>query len=65
MLSCDIDWMLHFINGWKNEWMLDVNEECRVMLGGGGFGPNELPPSRGWPYLVENIKLFSKQSEAQ
>ena len=49
MLSCDIDWMLHFINGWKNEWML----------------PNELPPSRGWPYLVENIKLFSKQREAQ
>jgi hypothetical protein len=28
-------------------------------------GPNELPPSHGWPFLVENIKLFSKQSEAQ
>ena len=38
MLSCDIDWMLHFINGWKNEWMLDVNGECRVMLGGGEWG---------------------------
>ena len=38
MLSCEIDWMLHFINGWKNEWMLDVNGECRVMLGGGGWG---------------------------
>ena len=30
-----------------------------------GEGPNELPPSRGWPFLVENIKLFSKPSEAQ
>ena len=26
----------------------------------GGEGPYELPPSRGWPCLVENIKLFSK-----
>ena len=38
MLSCDIDWMLYFINGWKNERMLDVHGECRVMLGGGGCG---------------------------
>ena len=30
-----------------------------------GEEPNELPPSSGWPYLVENIKLFSKPSEAQ
>ena len=31
--------------------------ELRVMQG--GEGPNELPPSCGWPCLVEN-KLFSK-----
>ena len=27
--------------------------------------PNELPPSRGWPYKVENIIVFLKPSEAQ
>ena len=27
-----------------------------------GEGPYELPPSRGWPYSVEN-NLFSKQRE--
>ena len=31
----------------------------------GGEGPYEFPPSRGWPCLVENIKLFSKQRESQ
>ena len=31
---------------------------------GVGVWPNELPPSGGWPWLVENIKLFSKPSEA-
>ena len=35
------------------------------MLGGGGVRPNELPPSRGWPCQLENIKVFSKPSEAQ
>jgi len=25
----------------------------------------ELPPSHGWPYSVENIKLFSKHRGAQ
>ena len=30
--------------------------ELRVMW---GEGPNELPASRGWPFLLEN-KLFSK-----
>ena len=45
--------------------LLNVNGEFRVMLWGGGGSANELPPSRGWPYLVENIKLFSKPSEAQ
>ena len=41
--------------------MLMGNLDVRRM----GVGPNELPPSRGWPYFVDNIKLFSKQSEAQ
>jgi hypothetical protein len=30
--------------------------------GGGGKGPYELSPSRGWPCLVEN-NLFSKPRE--
>ena len=37
--------------------------ELRVMWGGGGA--IELPPSHGWPCLVENIKLFLKQRGAQ
>ena len=46
--------------------LLNVNEEFRVMLGGGGGKrPNELPPSRGWSCLVENIKLLLKPSKAQ
>ena len=32
--------------------------ELRVMWG--GEGPYELPPSRGFPCSVHNIKLFSK-----
>ena len=32
---------------------------------GRGVGSNELLPLYGWPCLVENIKLFSKPSEAQ
>ena len=44
--------------------LVNVNGEFRVMLGG-REGPNELPPSHGWPCLVENIKPFSKPSEAQ
>ena len=35
------------------------------MLGGGGVRPDELPPSRGWPCLVESIIVFLKPSEAQ
>jgi hypothetical protein len=34
--------------------------ELKVMCG--GEGPYELPPSRGWPCLVENI-LFLKPRE--
>lgn len=45
--------------------LLNVNGEFRVMFVGGGEGPNELLPSRGWTYLVENIKVFLKPSEAQ
>ena len=43
--------------------ILDVNVEFRCW--GVGVGPNELPSSCGWPFLVENIKLFMKPSEAQ
>ena len=35
--SCDNEWMLYFINRWKNERLLDVNEEFKFMLGGVGW----------------------------
>jgi hypothetical protein len=40
-----------------HDWVWGIESDVRG--GGGGEGPNELPPSRGWPCLVEN-KLFSK-----
>lgn len=39
-------------------WVWAIESDVR----GGAY---ELPPSRGWPHLVENIKLFSKQRGAQ
>ena len=44
-------------------YMLTRNLDVRGS--GGRVGPNEILPSSGWPYLLENIKIFSKQSEAQ
>jgi hypothetical protein len=41
---------------------LGIGELRAMWGGGGGEGPYELPPSRGWPCLVEN-KLFSKPRE--
>jgi hypothetical protein len=40
-------------------WVWGIENDVR------GEEPYELPPSRGCPCSVENIKLFSKQREAQ
>jgi len=42
------------------DWVRGIESDVR-----GGEGPYELPPSRGWPCSVENIKLFSKPRGAQ
>ena len=41
-------------------WVRGIENDVR-----GGEGPYELPPSRGWPCSVKNIKLFSKPRGAQ
>jgi hypothetical protein len=41
-------------------WVWGIESDVRGG-GGGGDGPYELPPSRGWPCLVKN-NLFSKQT---
>jgi len=39
-----------------HDWIWVIESDAR---GGGGEGPNELPPSHGWSYLVEK-RLFLK-----
>ena len=38
-------------------WVWGIESDVR---GRGGEGPYELPPSRGYPCLVGNIKMFYK-----
>lgn len=51
-MLCDNEWMLYSNNGWKNEWMLDVNGEFRVMLGGGRGGGAKWASTFTWLALL-------------